>query len=79
MRCEFCSVRPILAVVDKDKKGHYFVHIKVYKKHTIYGEIIVTRGEVRIICRACERWHTVRIIERSYDVRQEELPEALAG
>lgn len=79
LRCTFCSVRPILAIVGRDRRGHYFLHVKVYKKHIIYGEIIVTQGTVRIKCRACERWHTIRIVERRYDVKQEELPEALVG
>ena len=61
LRC-FCAHRPILAMQGLDAKGKPFVHIKVYKAQRVYGEMIFTFGEMRIKCRECYRWHTIKIL-----------------
>lgn len=60
LRC-FCRRQPLLALYGLDEKGGVYVHIKVYKNRRLYGEILVTRGDVKIHCRECLRWHTVII------------------
>ena len=62
LRC-FCSGHPILAVVKLDSRRHPFVHIKVYKGRRIYAEIVFSRGDMRVRCRDCYRWHQIRIIQ----------------
>jgi len=41
--------------------GKLFVHVKIYKARRIFGEILVTEGKVKLRCRDCLRWHTVRL------------------
>lgn len=79
LRCE-CSRRPLLGKAGRDKDGNPYVHVKVYKQRKIYGEIVATEGIVRLRCRECFRWSTVRIVrQRGSDVQftEEPLPEAI--
>ena len=46
----------------RDTNNKPYVHIKVYKRAQIYGEVVVSEGVVRLLCRECYRWHRVRII-----------------
>lgn len=63
LRC-FCASHPILCVVKSDK-GRPFVHIKIYKAGRIYGEILFNKGDMRVRCRECYRWHTIRIVRET--------------
>lgn len=76
LRC-FCSSRPLLAVVDIDKKGAPFVHLKVHKQSRVYGEVVVTSGEINVRCRSCLRWHRVNIRTADVDFRPDSLPEVI--
>lgn len=77
VRC-FCQRKPLLAVCGRDSKsGEPFVHIKTWKQQRLYAEVVVTSGVVRIHCRECLRWHTIRIVRLKVDVRPEELPESI--
>jgi len=60
LRC-FCSRHPLLATYGVDRKGQLYVHVRVYKQRRIYGEVLVTGGTVKLMCRECLRWHTVVI------------------
>lgn len=74
LRC-FCRGKPILAVMKLDNRKKPFVHIKVYKASRIYAEIVFSRGDMRVRCRECYRWHQIRIVhERAVleDVPDEE-------
>ena len=59
LRCT-CSTRPLLGrAIILDER--WMLHVKVFKRGVVYGEMIVESGVVRIRCRACSRWYTVRI------------------
>ena len=58
LRC-FCSRKPLLATYGIDAQGSLYVHVKIYKQSRIFGEIIVTDGTVKVLCRECLRWHRV--------------------
>ena len=60
LRC-FCRRRPLLATYGLDTDGKLYVHVKVYKNRRIYGEILVTRGDIHLHCRECLRWHHIEI------------------
>lgn len=60
LRC-FCSRRPLLATWGVNDKNELYVHLRIYKQRRVYGEVIVTGGKVKILCRECYRWYTVRI------------------
>lgn len=78
LRC-FCVRKPLLAICGTDTKTFQpFVHVKSMRKDNLNAEIVVTEGTVRIRCRDCYRWHTVRIIKNDLQVKQENLPETLA-
>jgi len=80
LRC-FCSTEPLLATYGVDDEGRLYVHVKIYKQRRIFGEVIVTEGIVRLICRECFRWHKVNIKQHGEAVLSEEpVPsELLAG
>lgn len=61
LRC-FCQRKPLLATYGL-YKDQIYVHVKVHKQARIYGEVLVTGGTVKIHCRECLRWHTVRIVQ----------------
>lgn len=79
LRC-FCLRNPLLATYGIDKQGTLFVHVKVWKSKRIYGEIVVEGGIVKLHCRDCLRWHTVRINNNRASLHEtrEELPSVIA-
>lgn len=75
LRCT-CSARPILAKAHQ-VDSRWVLHVKVYKRREIYAEVIIESGStVRLRCRACLRWFTVRIRPQPTSV-QEDLPVSL--
>jgi hypothetical protein len=60
LKC-FCRRKPLLAMYGVDQHGKLYIHIRIYKSHRVFGEILVTEGRTRILCRECLRWHTVTI------------------
>lgn len=56
----FCARKPLLAMCGVDARGKVYVHVKVYKQHRVFAEIIAYDGEVKLNCRECYRWHTIR-------------------
>jgi hypothetical protein len=58
LRCE-CMRQPILAYYGVDEKNTPYLHVKVYKARRIYGEILISSGEVQLRCRECFRWYRV--------------------
>lgn len=79
LRC-FCRYKPLLATYGIDE-GKLFVHIKIYKKDRIYGNIVCEGGVVKVQCRDCGRWHRVNIIGRRANLREvaDPHPERVAG
>lgn len=71
LKC-FCTRRPVLAVYGVNSQGKLFVHIKIWKQNRIFGEILVTDGTVKLHCRECLRWHTVKIRQPGTAVLQED-------
>lgn len=76
LRC-FCSRTPLLATYGLDEKGAPYVHVKVFKQDRIFGEIVVTGGEVKLRCRECLRWHSV-VIRTPHRVALEEASPPIA-
>lgn len=76
LRC-FCRHTPLLATYGI-KSGVLFVHVKVYKQNRIYGELLIQGGIVRIRCRECLRWHTVRINQRLATLEETDASTVLA-
>ncbi len=66
IRC-FCADNTLLAVIKRDKRGKPVVHMKIYKARRIFGEIILSLGEMEMRCRDCLRWHKVRILRDDVD------------
>lgn len=60
LRCE-CRRQPLLATYGLDDRGKVYLHVKVYKARRIFGEILVTKGEVELRCRECLRWYKVTL------------------
>lgn len=62
VRC-FCVDHPLLAMCGRDEaSGEPWVHVKTWKRGRLYAEVVATAGDVKIRCRDCLRWHTVRIV-----------------
>lgn len=78
LRC-FCRTEPLLAVYGVDERGDLYIHIRIYKQQRIYGEIYATRGEVKLRCRECLRWHTVVIRGQSRAELKETTPPRIAA
>lgn len=76
LRCG-CSKRPLLGKGGRDAHGKWFFHVKVFKQHRVYGEIIANSGTVRVRCRECLRWHVVKIRMESLEMREQPLPSTL--
>lgn len=74
LRCA-CSRHPLLATYGLTQDGKLYIHIKVFKQQRIFGEAVVTDGEVSLHCRECLRWHKVAIRQKN-DVHLVEAPEA---
>lgn len=60
IRCE-CSARPILAIARLSEDGKWVIHVRAYKQHRIYAEVVIDSGSPRIRCRECLRWHQINI------------------
>lgn len=81
LRC-ICRHEPLLGRYGLDSKGHLYVHVKVFKGGRIFGEMYFTEGTVRIRCRECKRWFTVKIRQPNMvkpDFTAENLPSALVA
>lgn len=65
LRCT-CGRHPLLAVYGVDTEGKLYVHVRIWKQKRVYGEMMVTGGTVRLLCRECLRWNTV-VIKQSGD------------
>lgn len=80
LRC-FCKRQPLLATFGVDSKGQLFVHVKIYKANRIFGELVIEGGVVKIRCRECLRWHTIRLRPGSAFLEEtaEQLPPAIVG
>lgn len=63
LRCE-CRRKPLLAIFGLDDRGKVYLHVKVYKGRRVFGEILVTQGEVELRCRECLRWYKVIVPAR---------------
>ena len=44
-----------------DVTGEPVIHIKSWKGGTLYTEVVIVSGVVRIRCRNCYRWHRIRV------------------
>lgn len=55
LRCQ-CRYHPLLGIYGLDNGGIGYLHIMVYKKGRLYGEIVHRKGTVEIRCRECYRW-----------------------
>lgn len=71
LHCELCTFRPLLATYGIDSSGKLYVHIKVYKGHRIFGNIFAT-GDVKLQCRDCLRWHSVKVTQPNRAILVEE-------
>lgn len=60
LRC-FCSRHPKLAEYGVTQDGEPYLHVRVFKQARMFGEVIVTSGDVDVCCRECFRWTKVRI------------------
>jgi hypothetical protein len=54
-----------------------FVHVKTWRGGKLYAEVVVTQGIARLRCRNCYRWHTVRIVKDSMNVKSEPMPDSI--
>jgi hypothetical protein len=52
------------------------VHVKIYKAKRIFGELVIEGGVVKIRCRECLRWHTIRVYQDQAVLQEtdEDLP-----
>ena len=73
LRCA-CRFRVLLAFYGIDNSGKPYVHLKVYKKDMVYGEI-VARGSVQIKCRECLRWYTINFVDKNAKVNESTEPD----
>lgn len=77
LRC-YCRRRPLLALCGRDAKtGEPYVHVKAFRQDRIYAEVVATAGDVRIRCRECLRWFTVKIRHTKLSVHEEDLPDGV--
>lgn len=77
IRC-FCSRSPLLGMWGVDGHGLPYVHVKVFKQKRLYAEMLFTQGIVRLRCRECFRWYTVKIVgARNPSVNQEPVPKEI--
>jgi hypothetical protein len=76
LRC-CCSRRPLLGVGGRDANGKPYLHVKIFKQHRVYGEIIADSGTVRVRCRECLRWHRITIRVERLEMVEQPLPASL--
>lgn len=77
IRC-FCRTQPLLGVYGIDERGKIYVHVKVYKNRRIYGEILVTKGDIQLRCRECLRWYRVEIQDGTPNLEETTEPHSIA-
>lgn len=75
IRCT-CSTKPLLAIAGSSDDGP-FIHVKAYKQKKIITELVVTSGVVRLRCRTCDRWLTLRVNPDQVLARNEPLPSSI--
>lgn len=77
LRC-FCRRQPLLATYGLDDKGKLYVHVKVYKSRRIYGEILITSGDIQLRCRECLRWYKLNITSNKPQLEETSEPESVS-
>lgn len=61
VRC-FCQHRTLLGKVARDPEtGAPCLHVKMTASGRTAREMVILSGTVKLKCRDCTRWHTVRI------------------
>ena len=74
LRC-FCRIRPILAVYGIED-GELYIHMRVFKARRIFGEVVITGdAKVKIHCRECFRWHTIKFVNRVAQLEETSAPD----
>lgn len=63
LRC-FCSRKPILAVYGVGNDLQPYVHIRVFKQHRVYADVLIREGKVQLSCRECFRWHRITFMSK---------------
>jgi hypothetical protein len=76
VRCT-CRVTPLLAVCREDGHGSRYLHIKSTRNRRTDVSVVVTEGDVRIQCRVCSRWTTVKVRRTDLTTRRESLPDSI--
>lgn len=76
IRC-FCRREPLLATYGLDDKNKIYIHVKVYKNRRIYGEILVTKGEIQLRCRECMRWYRISIADGEPRLIETPVPDSV--
>lgn len=76
IRC-YCRRQPLLAVYGL-RHGKPYVHVKVYKNRRIFGEVLVTKGDIQLRCRECLRWYRIEISEGQPKLVETEHPESIS-
>ena len=77
IRC-FCRQRPLLAIFGLNDKNKPYVHVKVFKNRRIFGEILVTRGDIQLRCRECMRWYRIVITDGKPQLVETPEPETFS-
>ncbi len=75
LRC-ICRTQPLLAKYGIDNKGERYIWVRVYRQGRIFGEIVV-QGQgsiVKLHCRECLRWHSVKFSSDAFPVLDETAP-----
>lgn len=49
--------------IGEDRKP--YVHVRVFKQHRVYADVLVREGEIQLICRECFRWHRITFVPRT--------------
>ena len=69
VRC-FCQHKTLLGRVDRDPEtGAPCLYVKLAARGRTAREIVVLSGVVKVKCRDCTRWFTIRIRREGADVK----------
>jgi len=60
LRCT-CPHHTKLAEYGMTTDGAAYLHVRVFKQGRVFGEVIASSGEVRVLCRDCGRWTQVNV------------------
>lgn len=52
----------MLAMFGLSQDGRPYVHVRVFKQHRVYADMLVRQGELELICRECFRWHRITFV-----------------